>query len=349
MAQKFDANTLGVTGDVMLVAEQVSTMVGSRTGAFSVSENGVLAYQMQASCSIGSLLVRPQRKTDRAPGEAADYGEVSLSPDGARAAVSALEPGASGRDIWVFDIARGLRTRFTFDPEEETTPIWSPDGLRLVFSRARNGRLELFEKASSGAGSEKQLLSDPLSKYGLSWSPDGRHLLYAIGVSAQSARLAVLNMVGDPKATQLLKSSFDETPAVFSPDGRWIAYASNESGRYEVYVTGFAEQSGKWQVSVAGGDRPRWRRDGRELFYLSGNKLMSAAVTIDDRGFGIGAVNPLFDVRPSDRTGVFGVRMMHVYDVTADGQRFIVNTAADQTTVTPVTLVVNWPAALSRR
>jgi Tol biopolymer transport system component len=349
MAQKFDPNTLAVTGDVMLVAEQVSTMVGSRTGAFSVSENGVLAYQMQAAAQSNLVWFDRSGRQIARLGETADFGEVSLSPDGARAAVSALEPGASGRDIWVFDVARGLRTRFTFDPEEETTPIWSPDGLRLVFSKARNGRLELFEKASSGAGSEKELLSDPVSKYGLSWSPDGRHLLYAIGVSAQSSRLAVLNMVGDPKPTQLLKSSFDETPAVFSPDGRWIAYSSNESGRYEVYVTGFTERSGKWQVSVAGGDRPRWRRDGRELFYLSGNKLMSAAVTIDDRGFAIGAANPLFDVRPSDRTGVFGVRMMHVYDVTADGQRFIVNTASDQTSVTPVTLVVNWPAALSRR
>jgi eukaryotic-like serine/threonine-protein kinase len=359
MAQPFDADRLELTGEAVPIADHVQTGGASgRTGAFSVSQTGVLAYQ------TGSGEVRSQPIWfDRAGtqisvlGDQADYSGVELSPDGTRAAVAILDPARSTRDLWVYDVARGLRTRFTFDPGDEGFPIWSPDGNRIAFSSARTGsgaspagfggRISLFVKAASGVGSEELLLTDALNVSPTSWSRDGRFVLYfnSVGGSSSGTDLRVLPVSGERRTSVFLQTPFNEGAGQFSPDGRWIAYQSNESGRDEVYVAPFPGPGGKWQISPAGGTFPRWRRDGTELYYLApNNNLMAAQVNGAGSAFQVGTVRALFQARPRFGTAAFGTP----YDVSADGQRFLVNTVIQEATSEPITLVVNWTAALKK-
>jgi hypothetical protein len=354
MAQPFNVESLELTGDAVPIAERV--IVGGQTGTaggFSVSETGALAYQT-GSAEVGGQVASTQLiwfdrsgKQIGVLGDRARAGDLELAPDGSRVAVSLFDPVQRARDIWLFDIARGLRTRFTFDPADELTAVWSPDGSRVVFNARRKGPLDLYQKASSGAGAEAELLTDGLDKHPMGWTPDGRFILYAVAAPKTGSDLWVLPLFGDQKPLPFLQTPFNESPGQFSPDGRWIAYSSDESGRYEVYVTPFPGPGGKWQVSTASGDWPRWRRDGKEIFYVApaDNKLMAAAVNGRGSAFEVGAVRPLFDTRvagpPSVRPG-----QGRMYDISPDGQRFLVNTVAEEAASAPITLVVNWPALL---
>jgi Tol biopolymer transport system component len=202
--------------------------------------------------------------------------------------------------------------------------------------------LDLYQKASNGAGAEEVLLEDNLDKTPLSWSSDGRFILYLTSGGPTGNDLFVLPLFGDRKPFPFLQTQFNDYPGQFSPDGRWVAYASDESGKFEVYVAPFPGPGGKWQVSVAGGDWPRWRRDGTEIFYLApDNKLMAAAVNGKGSSFEVDAVKPLFDAHAAP-----GVR--YSYDVSGDGQRFLINTAPEQSASAPVTVVVNWTAGLKK-
>jgi serine/threonine protein kinase/Tol biopolymer transport system component len=364
MTQPFDVERLELTGDAVAIAEQVITGGGSGIrGAYTVSQTGILAYQA-GSAEIGgnadpvSQLVWFDRsgKQIGTLGDRARFRNVELAPDGQRASVAIFDTARRTRDLWLADVARGLRTRFTFDPANEADSIWSPDGSSIVFSANRKGPDDLYQRASSGAGTEEELLADDQNKYPLDWSPDGRFILFSVvrNSAAADEDLWILPMFGDRKPFPFDQTPFSEPVGLFSPDGRWIAYVSNESGRSEVFVAPFqqsgvapaaAAQSatgGKWQVSTAGGDWPRWRRDGNEIFYLApDNKLMVASVNGQGSTFQVGAVRPLFDLRAVTNQG-------SMYDVAADGQRFLVATLAEEDLPAPVpiTLVVNWQAAL---
>ena len=186
------------------------------------------------------------------------------------------------------------------------------------------------------------LLEDNLDKYPTSWSPDGRFILYRTGGGQTGSELFVLPLSGDRKPVPFLNTQFNEGFGQFSPDGRWVAYRSNESGRNEIYVAPFPGPGGKWQISTAGGDRPRWRHDGTEIFYLApDNKLMAAAVNGKGASFEVGAVKPLFRDARRDRSAL-SVR------VSADGQRFLINTAPEQAASAPITVVLNWTAGLKK-
>jgi Tol biopolymer transport system component len=342
MAQPFDARRLELTGEAFPIAEQIGTLGAPPYGVFSASENGVLVYQTGAGAA-GTQLVWFDRsgKQTGVLEDRAVYGDVELSPDGRQASISV--PGQSGgpRDIWLYDVARSLKTRFTFDPADEQRVIWSPDGSRLVFNSRRKGRLDLYQKAADGSGTEEVLLEDDREKSPTSWSADGRFLLYVAIGGPTGNDLFVMPLTGDRKPIPFLNTQFSEARGQFFPDGRWIAYASNESGRNEVYVAPFPGPGGKRQVSTAGGNYPRWRGDGNEIFYLApDNKLMAAAVNGRGTSFEVGAVRPLFDTRQA------GVR--YAYDVTADGQRFLVNTAVEEADAAPITVVVNWTAGMRR-
>jgi Tol biopolymer transport system component len=226
-----------------------------------------------------------------------------------------------------------------------------------VFNTNRKGHWDLYQKASSGAGTEEELLADSVDKVPFDWSPDGRFILFGVGAFQAGTDLWVLPLFGDRKAFPVLQTPFTEVPGRFSPDGRWIAYASDESGRREIYVVPFPGQGGasgaapaletrgaKWHVSTAGGSWPRWRSDGKEIFYLAPDKtLMSAAVNAAGSAFEVGAARPLFDTRALTigNTGF-------MYDVSPNGQRFLVNTLAEEAAPAPITLVVNWPALLKK-
>jgi serine/threonine protein kinase len=343
MAQPFDARRLAVTGEAFPIAEKIQTTnTNPPYGVFSASENGVLAYQTGPG-AVGTNLTWFDRtgKQIGVLGDSRLYGDLELSPDQKRASVSG--PSQSGMDIWLYDVARGLPTRFTFGPGVAGASIWSPDGSRIVFASTRKGHYDLYQKPSSGAGIEEVLVEDNLEKIPVSWSPDGRFILYSSTGSHPGTDLFVLPLSGNRKPVPFVPTRFSESQGQFSPDGRWVAYTSFESGRAEVYVAPFPGSGGKWQISSAGGSSPRWRRDGTEIFFLaSDNALMAAAVNGKASSFQVGTVKPLF------QTHLIGPR--HEYDVSTDGQKFLINSTPQQNggAPAPITVVLNWTAGLKK-
>jgi Tol biopolymer transport system component len=245
-------------------------------------------------------------------------------------------------DQWVLEFARGLMSRLTFNAARETWPVWSPDGRQIVFAANPTGTYQLYRKAASGAGDEERLTMG-LGKIPSDWSRDGRLVLYSEFGPNTDDDIWALPLDGDRTPRVVLQTPFDELDGQFSPDGKWIAYVSNESGRGEVYVQAFPPSGGKWQVSTTGGRAPRWRADGRELFYYKDD---SASVMAADIRLSAGRV----DV--SRASQLFSLAMpggvASPYDVTADGQRFLAQELVPQTARPPLTVVTNWQVALSR-
>ena len=345
MVQPFDTQRLEITGDAYPIAEQVQFDLGFSLAAFSVSEDGVLAYHAGGSLLNYSKLHWFDRsgKELGVLGDPVVYYELRISPDGQKVAVDLFDPASRNIDIWIYEVARGLRTRFTFDSAFDRWPVWSPDGTRIAFNSIRKGQYDLYGKPSSGAGTEELLLTTGLNLQPKDWSPDGRFLLYdSIGDPKTGTDLWVLPMSGDRKPVAFLQTPFNESDGHFSPDGKWVAYVSNESGGEQVYVAPFPGPGGKWQISTAGGSRPSWRRDGSEIIYLApDDKLMATEVSAKGSNFEVGAVKQLFQTKPQ-RPGT-------VYDAARDAQRFLVNTSSAQKSTTPVTLVVHWTADLKKK
>jgi Tol biopolymer transport system component len=341
MAQPFDLSRLELEGDAVPIAEQIQS--NPPTGAFTVSQTGILAYKTGEATGAARLTWYDTAGRQLGTvGSAAAYGDVRLAPDGKRATVSLPSPSAGGRDVWIVDLSRDLATRFTFDAAEDTSTIWSPDGTRIVYRSMRNGYADLYEKPSSGATAETLLLSDKSTKVPLSWSSDGKYILYGVsnptdgtGGGAPIGDVWVLPLEGDRKPFPFLNSRFGEGPARFSPDGRWVAYQSNESGRPEVYVAPFPGPGGKWQVSTNGGGLPMWNPNGKEILFFAQTpgRLMTAPVTASAGSIDVGTVKPLFSLRPGGPRGF--------YDVAPDG-RLLVIAGAQLAEQSPITLVVNW-------
>jgi Tol biopolymer transport system component len=347
VAQPFDAERLTLSGGAIPIVERVQRpQFGPPSGAFSVSD-GVLAYQTgQDARGFPTQLTWFDRsgKTIGTIGDRADFGDVEISPDGKRATVSELDPG-TGRDIWIFDLARGIPTRFTSDPADEYASVWSPDGSQIIFNSRRKGHLDLYRKASSGAGGEQPVLVDSRDKSPMSWSSDGQFLLYNTGnvsIVGNQVHLWVLPLTGERKPFPVLNSAFNEVRGRLSPDGRWIAYTSDESGQTEIYVTPFPSLAGKWRVTAAGGNWPRWGHDGREIFFLSADSTMLMTAHVDGQRaqFAVGKIETLFEARW--RSGA-----RYPYDVAPDGRIFGA-TLVEQPTATPITVVVNWLADLKK-
>jgi Tol biopolymer transport system component len=351
MAQPFDPDRLAFSGDAIPVAEEIQTEPASGVGVFTAAGT-MLAYQTGTEVPGTHLFWRDRAgKQLGVLGDAATYMDFSLSRDRQKLAVSVLDPKVGPPDLWIFDVARGLRSRFTFDPGADRWPVWSPDGTRIAFSSNRKGRFNLYLRSYAGTGVEEPILETDRDKVLCDWSPDGRFLLFEtrsdpvtrsdVWALPLEGGTAGAPGAGDRKPFPVLQTAFRELEAVFSPDGRWIAYNSDESGRSEIYVTPFPGPGRKWQVSPGGGLLPRWSRTGREIFFVGpGERINVAEVTTQGDTFEVGRTQPLFDVR-SQRPG-------NVFEVTPDGQRFLVNTASDQLNAGSVTLVLNWTAALRR-
>jgi Tol biopolymer transport system component/predicted Ser/Thr protein kinase len=348
MAQSFDAGRLQLHGEPVPVAEHVATT--GAIGVFSVSPSGALAYRTGAqSGSLQLTWFDRQGKIVSAFGQRGNDQLIVLSPDGTRGAVRDA-PSFSSGDLWTLDFARGVRTRFTFRQTQSSGAVWSPDGSRIAFA-AGGALATLYERPSSGVGDEKELLTEPGKLHvPTSWSRDGRFLLYYVNLAPKTGDdLWVLSFQGDRKPVLLLATDFNEHNASFSPDMRWIAYASNESGRYEVYVRPFtvsgpsgapALGESKWQVSKDGGDYPKWRADGKEIiFQAPPNGATKMAVDVKASGaiFEIGVPQRLFQAQADGG-----------WDVTADGKRFLLAGPQGQTAQVPITVVLNWPAQLKK-
>jgi serine/threonine protein kinase/Tol biopolymer transport system component len=339
MAQPFDTRQLQVNGDSVPVVQDVAPVPARYGwGAFSVSSDGTLAYRAGASAKTQlAWLDRTGTEVGRL-GEPGDQLAPRLSPDQKRVAV--VRRNAQGQvDIWLLESARDTSTRFTtFQPAINALPVWSPDSGRIVFNSNRDGHFDLYMKASSSAGSDEPLLKSSDPKAPTDWSFDGRLLLYQAQHPKTKSDLWIVPLEGDRKPVPVLQTEFNETNGQFSPDGHWIAYQSDESTRPEVYVQGFPTSSGKFQVSTDGGRSPRWRRDGKELFYLSPDrKMMAVDVKSTATTFETTRPRELFQTRVA---APFGIPS---YDVTADGQRFLINTGLDEAEgPPPITVVMNW-------
>ena len=247
-------------------------------------------------------------------------------------------------DLWLLDLATGNQSRFTFDSAYDENPIWSPDGTRVVFDSNRLGPRSLFVKASNGAGGEDKLLALSNSIVPMDWSRDGRFLLYASIDPKSGSDLWILPMTGDRKPIPFLQGPSSEGQGKFSPDGRWIAYASDESGKAEIYVQSFPGLGGgKWQISMDGGTQPRWRHDGKELFFLSHGRIMSAEIK-QSSSFEAGAPAVLFEIPlemySSPGSGVNNSSVD--YASSTDGMRFLVNAWVEDPGLAPIAIVENW-------
>jgi len=345
MGQRFDNRRLQPVGDAMLIAGNLRAF---GPPPYSASDTGVLAYTSNVS-SLSQLtwLGRDGRKLGTV-GEMGQHLGVALSPDGTRAAVSQVEAssGSGNFDIWVYDLTRGTQARLTDDPGSGWAPVWSPDGSRITYT-SHLGNAEISQRASNGVGSEDLLVRSDQWKRPYDWSPDGHILLYGASLGSERYDLWYLPLAGDERKPRLyLQSEFSQSQARFSPDGRFVAYTSNETGRNEIYVRPFPQASGgKWPVSTNGGTESHWRRDGKELYYLSADsRMMAAGVTTTPAFNLIGNPKPLFTAP------VLGSGATR-YDVTADGQKFLVDAAstdAGASRRSVITVVLNWPTLLKR-
>jgi serine/threonine protein kinase len=355
MAQQFDDKRLELVGEPIPVAERVGSF--GNFGFFSASTNGVLVYQNGGALqTTQAMWYDRQGKGLGAAGEAGLILGLALSPDSSRAAISLDRLGvrlSPACDISLLDSARGANTRFTFGQGSSVQPVWAPDGRNIVFSSNRDGIYNLYQKAASGAKDAELLLKSSDPKYPTSWSSDGRFLLYTAVDPKTKDDLWVLPLEGDRKPMPFLRTEFNELDGHFSPDMRWVAYVSDESGSDEIYVRGFSQGSaassdtgGKWQVSVGGGTGPLWRKDGKELYYRAPDgKVMVVEITAGTV-FQSGTPKPLFQVSsvPTDLLPI----PLSIWDVTSDGNRFLLTTPTMETTPTPFTVILNWTALLKK-
>jgi Tol biopolymer transport system component len=342
MTRGFDASSLKLTGEPGTIIEHVAQVGANHEYDFSVSDDGVLAYQSGNPNAQLTWLDRDGKKL-KTVGETANYADVQLSPDGRRAAAGMLDADDRLADIWVVDLDRNSISRLTFDPNADGSPVWSPDGSKIVFcsNRAGNGQVNMYLKSAAGAGEDQLLLQSDSEKYATSWSRDAQNIFFENWGPKSKASIWVLPLNGDRQPKPVLQTaSFDQIQAKLSPDGRFLAYASNESGRSEVYVQPFPTTGGKWQISSGGGGLPLWRPDGKELFFLAeGGKLMSAEIRTDG-GFQSGVPRQLFQANIKYRGESWP------YDVRTDGQAFLVNLLAEGDSAAPLTIVLNWSASL---
>jgi Tol biopolymer transport system component len=350
-AYPFDAGRASVTGELIPVAQGVGTDDGAFHSAFSVSEQGVLAHRAGTGSTRELVwLNRLGAVQGGSLGADSAFANPELAPDGRRVVVNRTLQ--SNPDVWLLETARGVSARLTFEAATDGAAIWSPDGNQVVFRSSRRGAYDLFQKPA-GSVDERLLLDAPENESPLDWSLDGRFLLYCVQDPKTAADIWVLPLGGERKPFPVLQSPFEEIQGQLSPDGRWLAYASNESGRYEIYIRPFADSSGgKWLISAAGGMQPRWRRDGRELFYVAPDtRLMAVPIrfTTAPQTFEAGAPVALFPTRLATGGNIptSGWQARAQYAVSSDG-RFLVNRTADDGVTSSITIVHNWTVGLKQ-
>jgi len=343
MAQPFDADRAELGGEAIPLVENVLHVSGAALAVFSSSAEGSLIYQEGTGTASTRLVWRGRdgEELGTLGDEPADERQPALSPDGRLVAVGASDPDTGTTDVWIHDVERNLRTRLTFDAADDFAPRFSPDGRTIVFSSERDGQsATLWTVPVAGTGQPERLAAaGERTLVATSWSPDGQWIVATAAGSGELDIMVVPAQGGEPEP--LIATQFGEAPASVSPDGRWIAYRSDETGRDEVYVTSFPKTGRKWQVSRGEGHMPAWRADGREIYYRDARTLYAAAVDGTGETFVPGEVTALFDLPPRFVNG-------RQYEPSRDGQRFLVVEPLQVTDISPITLVLNWDAELER-
>jgi Tol biopolymer transport system component len=337
MAQAFDPDRLQLSDDIFPVAQLVGNM--------AASDSGALAYQAGVTGMRQLIWADRTGKRMASVGPAGVYDRFRLAPDETRIVFDRVE--SSNTDIWTLDLLRGTTSRLTLDPATDNLPIWSSDGLRVLFPSSRNGGFDLYIKAATGVGREELWINmETANGWGTDWSRDGRFILYQRPGANTKQDLWIAPQSGDRKPFPYLQEPYSEQNGMFSPDGHWVAYMSDESGRNEVYVQAFPLSGEKRQISTGGGSDVSWRGDGAELFYLAADRnLMAVPVKV-----GRGPAGPTFEPGvPKALFPVPGNRVNRSYGAASDGRRFLLSTAAADDTAIPVTVVLNWAAILKKQ
>jgi Tol biopolymer transport system component len=340
-AQAFDFKKLQISGSPVPLAEQVAIDPFFSPGVSTSS--GIVAYRTGAAATRQLTWLDRAGKVIAAIGapDSAGLTNIELSPDGKRVAVQRTVNG--NVDVWLIDAIRGVPTRFTFDKSSDSWPTWASDGSQVVFQSNRSGVFNLYTKSAIGSGDDALLLESDQAKNPDDWSADGRYLVYSSIDVKGGSDLWILPMFGDKKPFPFLKTPFVKRNSQFSPDGRWIAFESNESGRLEIYAQPFPGPGRKFQISTNGGTQARWNKNGKEIFYISpDSKLMAAPVNLsaDGQSLETGSPAALFPVRIAG--GPVSAFIKQQYAVSSDGQRFLVNLATGEGAPFNITLILNW-------
>jgi serine/threonine protein kinase len=338
VAQRFDPERLQLIGEPVPVVDRIGYSVSFQAGSFSISQTRAIAHGVAGARGILTWFDRRGAQLGTV-GETAEYLHPRLSPDGRQIAVARFDAANAG-DIWLTDAIRGTATRFTFDTSNERFPVWSPDGSRVAFANpGKQTMSDIYVKSTRVTSAPELLIGSNATKFPTDWSRDGRWIVYN-GLSGPNLWDLLLLDPASNQSQVLLSTTFNELGGQFSPDSKWIAYTSDESGAFEVYVQPFPLTGDRWRISEAGGMQPRWRADGRELFFVSADrKLMSVSLDMRE-GFKAAAATPLFDINVPSVAPAYA----NDYSVSPDGMRFLVNKRLAGMSVPPIRVILNWPA-----
>ncbi len=342
LAQHLDLKSLRLEGEPVSVAEDIRSGGGNGRNGFAVSENGVLAYR--AGGSGGNVQLSWYTREGKAAGTAlpaGDYGQIELSPDDKRLVVERA-PGGGPSDLWLLDLATGVFSRLTSGPNSEQEPLWSPDSQSVIYT-VPDGKEPGIRKVVIGAA-DTRVFADGKANFLDDWSRDGKLLVFH---TQGGNDISVLPLSGDRKPQVVFRTTFQKDQVRLSPDGRWVAYMSLESGQPEVYLAAFPSFTDRRQVSAGGGLMPRWRKDGRELYYVSLDRKVMAVEVKAGSTLETGAVKPLF--QPQGGMGISTAS--YSWAVTGDGQKFLITEragAANAGAIEPINIVIDWPAGLGR-
>jgi serine/threonine protein kinase len=353
LSQAFDPGQLKLHGEPVRLAENIPFNALNGRAAFDASA-GTLVYRNDENNAVQKLAltwVDRKGKSLETVGIPAGYQGPDISPDGKRIAIHRHD--GKGGDVWILETPGGKASRLTFDVSQENgMPLWSKDGRYIVFGSQRNGKWGLYKKQSNGVGGDELLFESDALKMPMSWSDDGNIILFYVSESQTAGDVWALQLNGERKAFPLLQTMFSESHPQISPDGKWFAYFSNETGRNEIYIQSFPPGAGKWQISTNGGWFPRWRSDGKELFYQetsSYGKLMAVSINASGTTVEAGTPMPLFDTLYNNAAVRGHSGNWNTFAVSADGSRFLIprpeSTTASLTPV-PITVIVNWTSTL---
>jgi len=344
LAQRFDLKRFALAGEPITILPEVSYQQLVRRAVFTVSDNGLLVAQTGGSAVALSQPIWFDRKGKEVGvvSKPDVYQNISLAPKGRSVAMDKTDMESQSQmiaHVWTYDLQRNSAKRLTFDLSTHVLPVWSPDGTQLVFSSNQQTNFDLNIKNSDGSQEERVIVHDDHDKHPNDWSRNGKYILYTRGADLWFVTLPEL------KNGLFLKAPATLRNGQFSPDGKWVAYASNETGKWEIYVTSFPEPRGKWQVSIGGGEQPRWGGDGRELFYLSSDHKMMAAQVTTGANFDVGTPAALFQATPRQPVSM---NDLFAYDVSREGQRFLILTQLKQEETVPMSVILNWSAKLTK-